>query len=68
MVIIDNNYCKGCFLCMHYCPKKIIDKSTNINGKGYAVPYIANPEECSNCKTCELICPELAITVEEGDN
>lgn len=68
MVNIDERYCKGCFLCIHYCPKKIIGKSTKINGKGYTLPYVVNPEECSKCKTCELVCPDLVITVEEGVN
>ena len=68
MVNIDERYCKGCFLCIHYCPKKIIGKSAKINGKGYTLPYVVNPEECSKCKTCELVCPDLVITVEEGAN
>ncbi|WP_368731557.1 4Fe-4S dicluster domain-containing protein [Calderihabitans maritimus] len=63
---IDEQYCKGCFLCLHYCPKKVIGKSKKINGKGYTLPYIANPDACTMCRTCELICPELAVTVEGG--
>lgn len=68
MVNIDEKYCKGCFLCLNYCPKKFISKSNKINSKGYTIPYIVDPENCSKCKTCELICPELAVTVEEGPN
>lgn len=68
MVNIDGTYCKGCYLCAHNCPKKIIGQSNNRNAKGYIIPYITSPEECTNCKTCELICPELAIVVEEGVN
>lgn len=61
MVTIDEQYCKGCSLCIHYCPKKVLDKSNTINGKGYTIPFVKKPEECTQCKTCELICPELAI-------
>jgi 2-oxoglutarate ferredoxin oxidoreductase subunit delta len=68
MVIIDELYCKGCYLCSHYCPKKIIKPSGKRNGKGYIIPCMAEPEACTKCKTCELICPELALTVEEGAN
>lgn len=68
MVNINEFYCKGCYLCAHNCPKQIIAPSSKRNGKGYVVPFVASPEECSNCKTCELICPEMAIVVEEGVN
>jgi 2-oxoglutarate ferredoxin oxidoreductase subunit delta len=64
-IVIDEGYCKGCCLCIHYCPKKVLDRSGNINQKGYSVPYVVTPERCTKCKICELICPELAVTVEE---
>lgn len=63
-IIIDEQYCKGCGLCMHYCPKQILKKSERRNAKGYVPPMAAAPEQCSKCRTCELICPELAITLE----
>jgi 2-oxoglutarate ferredoxin oxidoreductase subunit delta len=65
-IIIDPEYCKGCFLCINYCPKKVLEKSSQRSTKGYIMPYAAKPEECTKCKTCELICPDLAVTVEEG--
>lgn len=68
MISIDERYCKGCFLCVSYCPKKVIAKSAKTNSKGYTLPYAANPDECSKCKTCELMCPDLAITVEGESN
>lgn len=64
-IIIDEQYCKGCELCMHYCPKQILKKSGRRNAKGYVPPMAVDPEQCSNCRTCELICPELAITLED---
>lgn len=66
VIMIDEEYCKGCLLCIHYCPKKVLDKSTRRNTKGYVVPRVERLGDCSQCKLCEYFCPELAVTV-EGD-
>lgn len=65
MITIDEQYCKGCGLCIHYCPKGVLGKSNMMNAKGYSIPCAAAPERCSKCGTCELICPEFAITLKE---
>lgn len=65
-IVIDEQYCKGCGLCIHYCPKMVFEKSDRMNTKGYSIPRLIAPERCSKCETCELICPELAITVKES--
>jgi len=68
-VIFDEKYCKGCYLCSHFCPKKIIVKSDKRNSSGYTIPIVVDLDSCSECKTCEYICPELAVTVlKEGTN
>ena len=65
-IVIDEEWCKGCYLCVHFCPKKIFGKSKRRNGRGiYPAPVDRLSENCSSCKSCELICPELAITVEK---
>lgn len=64
-IAIDEHYCKGCGLCIHYCPKKVLGKSNRMNAKGYRIPCAVMPEKCSKCGTCELICPEFAITLKE---
>ena len=63
-IAIDEEWCKGCYLCIHYCPKKIFAKSKRRNPRGYTLPQLTGPEDCTFCKSCEFICPELAITVE----
>ena len=60
---IDQNLCKGCGYCIEVCPKQIFKDSVNLNKKGYKQPEIQTPNECINCKKCELICPEMAITL-----
>ncbi len=60
---IDREACKGCWLCIHVCPKKTIVKAKMLNAKGY---YPAEPEEqsqCTGCESCMIVCPEMAIEV-----
>ena len=63
------DWCKGCLLCIQKCPKQALELSDQINKKGIYPPKLKEQNECNNCRFCELICPDFAITVkvEEGD-
>jgi 2-oxoglutarate ferredoxin oxidoreductase subunit delta len=63
MIIIDENYCKGCRLCGVYCPTGVLTDSDQINKKGYYPPKVDKAEECHGCRLCELLCPEFAIFI-----
>lgn len=65
--IIVEKYCKGCGYCIEICPKQVIKESNNLNKKGYVLPEIQNIDDCIYCKKCELICPEMAITIEKEE-
>ena len=64
-IIVDETYCKGCALCVHYCSKKVLGLSQRQNSKGYAIPHAVDPESCTRCRICERMCPEFALTVEK---
>ncbi|MHA1380686.1 MAG: 4Fe-4S dicluster domain-containing protein [Candidatus Helarchaeota archaeon] len=68
IIKIEKNLCKGCGYCIEVCPKQIFQESNNRNKKGYMQPEIQNPETCIFCKKCELICPEMAITIEKEED
>jgi 2-oxoglutarate ferredoxin oxidoreductase subunit delta len=59
--------CKGCGICIEFCPLQVLALSERANGKGYALPTIATGMEgsCVHCQFCSLICPEFAIFVTE---
>jgi len=46
-VYIDKNRCKGCELCIHACPENVLAMSEEINAKGYFVPMVAHPDDCT---------------------
>lgn len=59
-VFIKKDRCKGCELCIEFCPKTVLVRSTDFNAKGYHYPVVTN-DECISCRLCVTICPEYAI-------
>jgi len=62
-IVIDEERCKGCELCLAACPKYIIVMSENFNKKGFYSAKQINPEECTGCAFCAMTCPDVAIEV-----
>ena len=62
-VRIDGDICKGCELCNHFCPKKVLAMSSQINIKGYSPAEVARIDDCTGCKSCTLVCPDGAISI-----
>jgi 2-oxoglutarate ferredoxin oxidoreductase subunit delta len=58
--------CKGCGLCVRYCPRDVLELSDDMNEKGYHPPRAVQPERCVACRLCELLCPEFCIFVVES--
>ena len=56
-VTVFPNWCKGCHLCVEFCPQQVLAQ-----GPGGRV-IVAHPECCSACRWCELHCPDFAIFV-----
>ncbi|MFQ5841829.1 MAG: ferredoxin family protein [Thermodesulfobacteriota bacterium] len=69
---IDREFCKGCKLCIEFCPKGVISLSSNLNVKGYHPAYFTEEEstkekrKCTGCSICAIVCPEVAIEVYRG--
>lgn len=62
-VDIDNERCKGCSLCVEFCPKGLLYISERLNTKGYFVVTMGDKNGCTGCATCALVCPDVAIEV-----
>ena len=63
-VVVNTDRCKGCNLCVVACPTKTLALTAGeVNHKGYAYCYMAQPETCIGCSSCAIVCPDGCITV-----
>jgi len=53
---IIERYCKGCSICVEFCPTKVLALD------GFVVK-VENADACIGCMQCELRCPDFAIKV-----
>jgi 2-oxoglutarate ferredoxin oxidoreductase subunit delta len=60
---IDKSMCKGCGLCVKYCPAGIIVMDKEINKKGVNVAIVKDVSKCKGCAFCAIVCPDCAIEV-----
>ncbi len=63
-VVIDEERCKSCGLCVEACPKNLLAISDELNKKGYRpVKFVDEKGECIGCAFCAISCPDVAIEV-----
>jgi 2-oxoglutarate ferredoxin oxidoreductase subunit delta len=58
-VHVFDNWCKGCGLCIEFCPAGVL--ALGLDNR----PRTVYPEKCTACRWCELRCPDFAIFVIE---
>jgi 2-oxoglutarate ferredoxin oxidoreductase subunit delta len=56
-VHVFENWCKGCGLCIAFCPKGVLVLGMDNR------PKAIYPEKCIGCRWCELHCPDFAIFI-----
>jgi len=59
----DEDRCKGCSLCVNFCPVHVLRISDKINMQGYHPVELIPEGGCTGCATCALMCPDQVITV-----
>lgn len=73
-ITINQDKCKGCLLCIGFCPKGLISQDTDLNRHGVRPvkfsrqgrdPALAGQDDstCIGCCLCAIICPECCIEV-----
>jgi 2-oxoglutarate ferredoxin oxidoreductase subunit delta len=61
-IAIRKERCKGCNVCVTFCPKKILALDL------LAMIYITDDGACVQCGRCEMLCPDFAIRVNKEEN
>jgi 2-oxoglutarate ferredoxin oxidoreductase subunit delta len=64
-VLIEDEVCKGCGICVALCKKGVLRISNRRNQKGANIAEVCEPMRCVDCRICEASCPDLAIWVVE---
>ena len=66
-MIIDRERCKGCGLCVEFCPQGVLEISGQSNQKGY-FPAEVTGGDCTGCAICGLMCPDVAVEVRRDES
>ena len=62
-ILINEERCKGCALCVAACPRHAIEMAKEINRQGYFYARITNRDPCIGCRLCAMACPDVGIRV-----
>ncbi len=64
-IVVDEDRCKGCGLCVSACPQQVVRLDTSrLNARGYHPAQLVDPEgHCTGCALCAVICPDTCLQV-----
>jgi len=54
---ITEAWCKSCEICVKFCPERCL----GLNAE--RVVELTQPDKCTGCRLCELLCPDFVIRV-----
>jgi len=60
-LVINEQWCKGCELCITACPPNVLVMSAAVNEIGYHYPQLH--EGCTGCTACQMVCPDFVFSV-----
>lgn len=62
-VLIDEQRCKGCQICIVQCKKGVLTLGNKINKLGYRSVIASKLDDCTACGICAEMCPDVVIEV-----
>ena len=62
-IVINPDWCKGCYICVGVCPRDVLSIDQTAWTGSFHPVVVVQPERCTVCRNCELLCPDLAIEV-----
>jgi 2-oxoglutarate ferredoxin oxidoreductase subunit delta len=66
-VVVLEQYCKGCGLCIEFCKKGKLYIRQMPNKHGIQTAAVREGGDCTGCLQCATICPDAALEVTELD-
>lgn len=60
-VVIEAERCKGCDLCVAFCPPHVLRLSARRNSLNHRVVELFDEAACTGCEICAKVCPDMAI-------
>jgi 2-oxoglutarate ferredoxin oxidoreductase subunit delta len=64
-VVIAEQRCKGCELCVPACPPRVLRMGERRNALGARLPELL--AGCTGCGACLLVCPDFCFEVYKYD-
>ena len=63
-LVIAEDRCKGCVLCVTACPKNVLALDRGrVNTLGYHPVELTDAAACTSCAFCARVCPDAVFTV-----
>jgi len=66
LVEVNPAICKECGYCQEMCRMGIFTTSDTFNASGYKPSVVQHADRCVGCLKCLYVCPDFAITIQEG--
>ncbi len=61
--VILERFCKGCGLCVEFCPQGKLYLRQRPNREGIQPAAVREEVECTGCLRCAAMCPDAAIEI-----
>ncbi len=63
-LVIAEDKCKGCELCVAACPKAVLALDEGVvNRLGYHPVRLTDASRCTSCAFCARVCPDVVFTI-----
>ena len=67
-LVIREDFCKSCELCIVFCPKGALSIAGHLNRHGFYPVQFDKTKGCTGCTNCAVMCPEAAIEIVDDED
>ena len=66
-VTVNEEFCKGCGLCVSVCPRHALALAGRIDAHGFHPAHLEDQEGFTGCGQCALLCPDACFTITRSE-